>query len=165
MPHDHDSTTPCCPPFDPAVWDSKTVSWNEKPFIKDSLRLFFHIPWPPTIGRLMKRMWEKAQRANAAPDLSDFLVLAYDPSPWRGEYYMAVTNRVPDAENITISGTFFTKVFDGPFRDVPKWIKAMDVYVADRGQKTKKYYFHYTTCPKCAKIYGHNYVVAFAQIS
>lgn len=24
--------------------------------------------------------------------------------------------------------------------------------------------FHYTTCPKCAKLHGHNYVVAFAQV-
>lgn len=24
--------------------------------------------------------------------------------------------------------------------------------------------FYYTTCPKCAKLHGHNYVVAFAQV-
>lgn len=29
---------------------------------------------------------------------------------------------------------------------------------------SEKYYFHYTSCPKCAKIYGHNYVVAFAKV-
>jgi NMD protein affecting ribosome stability and mRNA decay len=47
---------------------------------------------------------------------------------------------------------------------VPKWIKEMDALLAAQGQKALKYYFHYTSCPKCAKIYGHNYVVAFAQI-
>lgn len=26
------------------------------------------------------------------------------------------------------------------------------------------YGFHYSTCPKCAKLHGHNYVVAFAQV-
>ena len=77
---------------------------------------------------------------------------------------MAVEKEVPDANNVKLSGTFLTKVFDGPYNAVPKWIKQMDEYVAEKGRKTKKYYFHYTTCPKCAKIYGHNYVVAFAQV-
>lgn len=26
-------------------------------------------------------------------------------------------------------------------------------------------YFHYTTCPKCAKKYGHNYVVLFTEVA
>jgi hypothetical protein len=40
----------------------------------------------------------------------------------------------------------------------------MDQYVKASGKKTKKYYFYYTTCPKCAKKYGNNYVVAFAEV-
>lgn len=28
----------------------------------------------------------------------------------------------------------------------------------------KDYYFYYTTCPKCAKKYGHNYIIAFVEI-
>jgi hypothetical protein len=28
----------------------------------------------------------------------------------------------------------------------------------------KKLYFSYTTCPACAKAYGKNYVVLFAQV-
>ena len=31
-------------------------------------------------------------------------------------------------------------------------------------KKTKKIYFYYTTCPKCAKKYGHNYIVSFAEV-
>jgi 6-pyruvoyl-tetrahydropterin synthase len=47
---------------------------------------------------------------------------------------------------------------------VPKWVKEMDKYLAEQGKKASRYYFYYTTCPKCAKIHGHNYVVAFAQV-
>jgi hypothetical protein len=40
----------------------------------------------------------------------------------------------------------------------------MDAMLANNGKKSKKYYFYYTTCPKCAKKYGHNYIVAFAEV-
>ena len=37
--------------------------------------------------------------------------------------------------------------------------------VEDRGQEPKNIYFFYTTCPKCAKAYGKNYVVGVAQLA
>jgi hypothetical protein len=160
----HSNKAPCCPEFDAAPWDGKTHVWNEKPFIKDSIPVFWHIPWPPMIGRLMMRMWNKAQQAGAAPDLGDFLALARDPTPWRTEYYMAVTKEVPGAENVRLSGTFFTKVFDGPYKSVPRWIKQLEAEVAKQGKTAKEYYFHYTSCPKCAKLRGHNYVLGFVQV-
>jgi len=51
----------------------------------------------------------------------------------------------PDIENVKISGTFLTKVFDGPYNAVPRWIKEMDGYVKSQGKQTLKYYFYYTT--------------------
>jgi hypothetical protein len=33
-----------------------------------------------------------------------------------------------------------------------------------KNKKVQKLYFCYTTCPKCAKAYGKNYVVLFAKI-
>jgi hypothetical protein len=40
----------------------------------------------------------------------------------------------------------------------------MQAYVSEQGKTPKKMYFYYTTCPKCAKKYGKNYVVLLAQI-
>lgn len=112
----------------------------------------------------MTRLHKKAEKAGAMPETKDFLCLTYDPSPWKGEFYMAVTKEVPDAENVRISGEFITRVFDGPYSAVPKWIKIMDALLQGKGLKSKKYYLYYTTCPKCAKAYGHNFVVVFARI-
>jgi effector-binding domain-containing protein len=109
-------------------------------------------------------MWQKAQDAKADPEIKDFLLLATDPSPWKSELYMTVTKEVPGAENVKLSGTYLSKVFDGPYNAVPKWLKELENYVSSEGKKAKKYYFYFTTCPKCAKIYGHNYAVAFAQV-
>lgn len=152
----------CCPRFDPAQWDEKTHTWNEKLFIQDDVRQLFHIPL--NIAQVIGRMFKMVQDAGAAPKDEDFLILAYDPSPWKSELYMTTTKDVPDAKNVRLSGTFFSKVFDGPYNAVPKWIKKMDALLAAKGRKPKKYYFHYAYCPKCAKKYGHNYVIAFAEI-
>ncbi len=160
----HSATEPCCPPFDPALWDEKTHVWNDKPFIKDSMRVFFHIPFPPMIRKLLSRMWDKVKAAGANADEKDVLVMATDPTPWRTEWYMSITKDVPGAENVKLSGTFITRVFDGPYNAVPKWIRQMDQYLAKQGKKSKRYFFHYTSCPKCAKLRGHNYVIAFAEV-
>jgi hypothetical protein len=109
-------------------------------------------------------MWKKAQDAGAASDMKDFLLLAYDPSPWKSELYMNVTKEVPGAENVKLTGSFTSKVFDGPYNQVPKYLREFEKYLGGEGKKAKKYYFYYTTCPKCAKKYGHNYIVAFAEV-
>ena len=155
----------CCPEFDVLPWDEKTHQWEDKLFIKDTVPQLFHIPLPWAINRTMARMWKRAEEAGAAPDMKDFLMLAYDPSPWKCEYYLAVTKEVPGTENLKLSGTFLSKVFDGPYSAVPKWIKEMDQFIASKGKIARKNYFYYTTCPKCAKKYGHNYVVAYAEVS
>jgi NMD protein affecting ribosome stability and mRNA decay len=90
-------------------------------------------------------------------------MLAYDPSPWKSELYFTVMKNIPDMENVTLSGKYISKVFDGPYNAVPQWIAEFDEYLEKKNQKALKYYFHYAYCPKCAKKYGHNYVVAFAQ--
>lgn len=116
------------------------------------------------MGRVVTRMWNMIQQANARPADRDFIMLAYDPSPWKSELYITVTKEVPDALNVRLSGTFMSRVFDGPYNAVPKWFKEMEGYAQSKGKKAIKQYFYYTACPKCAKKYGHNYVVAFAQV-
>lgn len=152
----------CCQKFDPAPWENKEHVWEDKLFIKDSVKQIFHIPL--NMGQVVSRMFKKIEENSAMPDMKDFLMLSYDPSPWSSELYMNISKEIEGTENVRISGTFITKVFDGPFNNVPNWIKEFDEYLEGKSQKAIKYYFYYTTCPKCAKKYGHNYVVLFAQI-
>jgi hypothetical protein len=154
----------CCPKFDPGPWQEKELVWKDKPFIKETVPQFMHIPLPGTFGKAVGRMWKKIEDAQAKPDMNDFIMLSAESSPWKGEIYITTTKEVPNAENVKLSGTYLTKVFDGGYNDVPKWIKEMDPFVAARGKSVKKWFFYYTTCPKCAKKYGHNYVVTFAAV-
>ncbi len=63
-----------------------------------------------------------------------------------------------------VSGTFLTRVFEGPYANVHRWVQEMKTYVAARQKKLEKLYFFYTTCPKCAKFYGKNYIVLLAKV-
>lgn len=123
-----------------------------------------HVPLPGTFGRTVGRMWKIIEDAGANSDTKDFIMLAAESSPWKGEIYINTIKEVPDAENIKLSGRYITKVFDGPYNAAPKWIEDLSQDVSQKGKAAKKHYFYYTTCPKCSKIYGHNYVVAFAEV-
>ncbi|MDD5126867.1 MAG: hypothetical protein PHR43_02025 [Dehalococcoidales bacterium] len=160
----HDVNSQCCPEFFPEPWQEKEITWQGKLFIRDTVAQFLHMPLPGAFGKAVGRMWQKIEAAGARPNDKDFIMLAYDPSPWKSELYINVTREVPNAENVRLSGTYLTRVFDGPYNAVPKWIKEMERYVTAKGKTVKKYYFYYTTCPKCAKKYGHNYVVVFAEV-
>jgi len=160
----HDKSTECCPKFDPEPWQEKELIWKDKLFIRETVPQFMHIPLPGTFGKAVGRMWKKIEDAQAKPDTNDFIMLSSESSPWKGEIFINTTREIPNAENVKFSGTYLTKVFDGPYNSVPKWIKEMTPYIEEKGRSVKRWLFYYTTCPKCAKKYGHNYVVVFAQV-
>lgn len=153
--------TGCCPPFDPAAWDGEEFEFPDRLFLRATTRSFLHIPL--NIGSVFRRTMAKIQQADAAAS-DEFLVLSTDPSPWRGEHYFFVTKPIPGAEITTVPGHFLAKVYEGPYRQAGQWVRDMQRHVESRGQQMRKLYFFYTTCPKCAKHYGKNYVVAFAEV-
>jgi hypothetical protein len=155
----------CCPKFNIEKWDKKVFTWDKKLFIKETLSTFFHIPFPPSIGRKVMKMHHLAQKSEATiPDKTDALILFRDPTAFKSEIYYSVTKEVDGANNTTISGSFVARVFDGPYNSIPKYIKEMEKFVEGREQKAKDYYVHYAYCPKCAKESGHNYMILFALI-
>jgi len=155
----------CCPKFTPEKWDCKTYNWDNKSFIKETLPTLFHIPFPPMIGKKvgkMCKMVEDSEKAEANNE--DALLLFRDPSAFKSEIYLSVASSVPNANNVSISGTFIGKVFAGSYNAIPKFIKQMNEYLAAEGKKAKDYYIHYAYCPMCAKKYGNNYMILFARI-
>lgn len=155
----------CCPEFKPEKWDHKTLHWQSKKFVKDTIPTFFHIPCPPMIGKKIRRMWKATESAGAAmPNKEDMLVLFRDPSAFKSEIYMSVEKDVPSEQNVVISGDFMSRVFEGAYNAIPAFMKEMDAYLAKTGKKAKDYYVHYAYCPGCAKKFGHNYMVLFARV-
>jgi effector-binding domain-containing protein len=152
--------TGCCPRFNPEPWDKKEVTFKDKLFIKDHVTSFLHIPL--NFGKVMVRNMERIAKAGAlAPEP---ILLSDENSLWGADIYIAVSKDVPGAEMVKVSGTFLTQVFEGPYKNIRQWVKQMTDYVREQRKELKKLYFFYTTCPKCAKYYGKNYVVLLAQI-
>lgn len=156
-----DNPTNCCPRFKPEGWDEQELYFMDKLFIKARTRSLFHIPI--NMGSVFRKVGTAMEDAHAI-DENQFIVLSYDPSAWTAEHYFAVTKDVPGQEMVHMSGDFLTRVFEGPYKNAPKWEKEMEAYVKSKGKQVKKIFFFYTTCPKCARVYGKNYLVAVAEL-
>jgi hypothetical protein len=154
------SETGCCARVDRATWDEKTIEWDQKLFLKDHIRSFLHVPL--NFGSIISRDHAAVEHAAAYPEHP--IWLTDEVSPWGADVYVAIDRAVPNAKMATMSGRFTSKVFEGPYRDVGQWIESMKRAVASKGETMERLYFFYATCPKCAKHYGKNEVVLFAQI-
>ena len=156
-----DNPTNCCPRFNTQGWDEQELHFKDKQFVKAKTRSIFHIPL--NMGSVFPKTFDAIEKADASA-ADEFIVLSNDPSAWTGEHYFSVTKDVPGQTMVRMTGDYLTKVFEGPYKNAAAWEKEMDAFVKSKGKRTKKTYFFYTTCPKCAKFYGKNYVVAVSEI-
>lgn len=150
----------CCLKFDPAPWDNKEFSWENKRFIKDKVLTVFYMP--VNFGQVMTRIIRKVE--NAGAQTPEYVCLSDHTSKWNMDMYLAVDREVSDAENVTLTGKYFSKVYEGDFKDIGTWEKDFENFTKSKGIAIKKTYMWYTTCPKCAKKYGKNYVVIVGQL-
>jgi hypothetical protein len=153
-------TVECCPRFDPAPWDQKTFQWDNKRFIRDRVFTFFFMPL--NFGQVIRRMMANIDSAGA--QALDWMGLSDHTSRWNMDLYVAVDREIPGADNVTLSGTFVSKVYEGPFKETGNWCKDFQNDVKAKGLDVRKWYMWYTTCPKCAKKYGKNYVVIIGRV-
>jgi len=154
----------CCPKFEPKRWEEKTFEWENKRFIKESIPTIFHMPFPKSIGKKVTKMMALAEKGDSlSDDELDTLLLFNDPTTFKSDIYLSVTKNVPSAQNVLLSGTFISKVYDGAYHKVPKFMKQMKDFLRAQDIRADDFYVHYAYCPKCAKEFGHNYLVLFAE--
>ena len=163
VPHYDDSvnSTGCCPKFNPEGWDGRELHFDSKEFIRATTRSFAHIPL--NMGRVFSRVQGYIEDADAYSP-TNCLVLSRDLSAWKAEHLFSISKTVPEEDAVTLTGDFITKVFEGPYRDAKNWHGEMKDLARARGSNADEVYFFYTTCPRCAKKYGKNYIVGVARI-
>ena len=70
------SETGCCARLDTKLWDERELEWEDKPFLKDHIRSFLHIPL--NFGSVISRDHAFVQQAEAYSEepfwLTDALV-------------------------------------------------------------------------------------------
>ena len=170
----------CCPKFDINSFNNdgsgnlyKVITWSDKPFVKDGTMCFFYVPL--AFGRAVIRTMKRISDAGAEhPSKSDVMILSDCTSPWYANIFVSTTKEdIPGAQVKKISGTFLAKAYEGEYSNMGKWVKetkeivrtsslGKDMVSADL--ENMKIYFHYPTCPKCAKKFGKNYVVVMAKL-
>ncbi len=150
----------CCPKFNPKPWDKKLFTWKNKRFVKDHVFTLFYIPL--NFGSVITRLNQKVEKAKA--EIPGWLCLSDHTSKFNMDLYLAVDREVPGAENTTLSGKFLSKVYEGDFKKTGEWCEDFKAYAESRKLRIKKWYMWYTTCPKCAKKYGRNYVVIICEV-
>lgn len=156
-----DNPTGCCPRFHPEGWDGQVLHLRDMPMLRATTRSVMHVPID--MGRVFARVQRNIDKAGGFRP-KGYLALSRDTSAFGAEHLIAVAGDVPGEEMTSLSGDFVTKVFEGPYRQAPRWHEAMVEEVRARGREPGNIWFFYTTCPKCAKAYGKNHVVGVAEL-
>ena len=103
-------------------------------------------------GRVMKKLDEKVRDAHAT--IPDGVCLSDHTSKWNMNVYLAVDKEIPGAENMTLSGTFLSKVYEGPFQDTGKWCKDFEQFASQQGYEDfKMVHVVYHVSEMCEKIW------------
>ena len=150
----------CCPEFDQEKWQEKSVELTEKLFLKDHVTKLFHIPMDFEL--VMEKDFSIIKQAGA--ELQSPLVITDEKTPWESDVFIEIEKEIPNVLIEKISGTFLTKVFEGPLKHMDKYMAEMREYARSRGVEPKRLFAYNTYCHKCAKHYGNNYVVIMALI-
>ena len=155
------NTTGCCHKFNPDGWDDVELHFEGKPFVRATTRSAMHIPI--NMGSVFNRVHGHIEDAGGW-DADNTIVLSRDLSAWEAEHLFATDLDVEGEERVTLSGDFVTKVFEGPYSEAKNGEAVMRQTVEAHGGTPSDIWFYYTTCPKCAKAYGQNYIVGVAKM-
>lgn len=140
--------------------EHKIIEWADKKFIKAKVFTLFFMPI--NFGKVITKLMSLTEKAGVK--VSENLCLSDHTSKWNMNIYLAADGNVPGADNVTLSGKFFSKVYEGDFKETGKWCDNFKELAKSKNLEIKKWYMWYTTCPKCAKKYGKNYTVIIAQV-
>lgn len=150
----------CCLPFKPESWNDREFHWENKRFVKRSILTLFYVPL--NFGKVMQSLDHRLHEHGV--DVQEGLCLSDHTSRWNMDVYLAVNKEVPGEENVFFSGSFFSKVYEGSFSDTGNWVAEYKKEADKRGYIIKQWFMWYTTCPRCSKKYGKNYVAIVSRV-
>jgi hypothetical protein len=150
----------CCRHLSPAEWDQKEIVWRDKPFYKDHYLAFLHVPINFG-GKIIKGL----DKVNEAGLSSEQMVLTRNDTLWGADLLIPISRNAKRFKTEIISGKFFTKLFEGHYGDMGKWIGETKKWCKEKGANAQEFIFWYATCPKCAKKRGDKVqVVVFVKV-
>ena len=150
----------CCKVISPAEWDKKEIVWRDKPFFRSRYFAFLHVP--VNIGKKITEGMKKIEEAGLQMEQ---MVLSRNDGLWGADILIPIKTKTDIFEMEMITGRFLTRLFDGHYGDMRKWIRETRSWCREKGFEPEEYIFWYATCPKCAKKRGDKaQVVVFAKV-
>lgn len=151
----------CCVRMNSREWDLKQHVWKREPFFVVKHGLFFHIPI--NFGGIVKTAMDQLEKTYK-PEYP-FMMLERELNWFTGKLMVALKKpaKGPDVEYL--SGTFISKVFNGPYNRLGPAVQELAEHVRKkRGARPTEFYFWYTVCPRCAKKLGGYQTIIFARM-
>jgi hypothetical protein len=139
-------TEECCKILSPAEWDRKEIVWRDKPFYKSRYFSLFHVP--VNIGSKITEGMKKIEKAGL---MEEQMVLSRNDGWFGADILIPIKAKTDIFEIELITGRFLTRLFDGTYGDMGKWIKETRDWCREKGLEPEEFIFWYATCPKCAK--------------
>ena len=112
----------CCPPFDPAPWEDRELVWENKLFVQDRVICFFNIPL--NFGKIITKNMLLMDQKGAFDN--EYLCLFEHNGPFAGTLHIAAGKEAEGLKYAHLSGTYFSKVFEGPYSKIGQWVKQME---------------------------------------
>jgi hypothetical protein len=156
-----DNVTGCCPVFHPEDYENKLFDFSSHQFIKAQSKSIMYVPM--NLDKVMTKT--QGDIVAAHQNFEDrYLIISQDVTPFKCDHYFIVKGEVPHYPIQKIEGLYYTKVYDGSYNNISKWMKDLDGILHTKGRKINEVFAFYSTCPKCAEVYKHNYVVLMAKV-
>jgi hypothetical protein len=150
----------CCKVLSPAEWDKKEIIWRDKPFYKDHYLAFLHVPINFG-GKIIKGL----EIVKEGGLFAEQMVLTRNDTLWGADLLIPISRNAKRFETEVLSGKFMTRLFEGQYGDMRRWINETKKWCEGKGTKVQEFIFWYATCPKCSKKRGDKaQVVVFAKV-
>jgi hypothetical protein len=137
--------------FNRECWDDVEFVWNRKPFIRTTVAEVMHHPIVDNLDTVNQSLLHKAYAMNAIPADNDALLLRHPISSWKEEVLLSVTKPLPDADNVELTGTFRSRVFEGKKTQLRSFFRQMEGFLETRNERPVAYYVS-----KMANTHNHN---------
>lgn len=138
----------CCPLLEPQKWNDVQHIWNKKPSWWKPFPRSFTYPFQERMRKQSRGCGSELKMRALRRSRMTFCCWPNDPTAFESELYMSLTAEVPGGRNEKFTGTFHSRVFEGRYGDIIKFVNQTEQSLDANKMIAKKHYIYFPNCPK-----------------
>ncbi len=151
-----------CPEIDPAEWEGRHVSFDQKRFLHRSIPLAFHLPIG--LGEEVQKLQEKARKLDLALS-RPHMMLQRNTGLFKGQLLFAIETDIGPEESTLLTGKYLAKVCRAPHEELGRKAKAFTRTIEkEQGIKPGELIYWYVNCPRCWSRHDGPVTILLARI-